>query len=102
MAQYNTDILMELIGIALFANWLTHWFSPLSPYRDKLVDKMVGWIVKANILWAQPLLLVFTCAKCLTFWATLVYTQNFFYALLNSLIAQCLYWLIKKTNYVES
>jgi hypothetical protein len=96
-----TQTIIDLVGIALFANWLTHWFSPLSPYRDRLVQKMVTQIVKANILWAQPLLLVFTCAKCLTFWGALIYTQNFFYALVGSLIAQVLYYIIKKTNYVE-
>jgi hypothetical protein len=95
------ETLLNLIGIALFANWLTHWFTPITPYRDKLIQKAVNMMVKGNILWAQPLLLPFTCAKCLAFWATLIYTHNFFYALVGSLFAQCIYWLIKKTNYVE-
>ena len=53
------------------------------------------------MLWAQPMILIFTCARCLTFFSTLVYTQNLTYALIGSLLAQVVYWLIKKTNYVE-
>lgn len=96
------DLLIDLLGIALFSNWLTHWFTPLNPIREKIVDKAVNMIVKANILWAQPLLLPFTCARCLAFWATLIYTYNFFYAMVGSLFAQIIYYIIKKTNYVES
>ena len=96
------EILINILGIALFANWLTHWFTPLNPYRDKVISKAVNMMVKANILWAQPLLLPFTCAKCLAFWASLIYFKgNLFYALVASLLAQCIYWLIKKTNYAE-
>lgn len=95
------ETILDIIGIALFANFLTHWNTAITPYRDKVVEKMVNTIVKYNMLWAQPLLLIFTCAKCLTFWSTLVYTQNLTYALIGSLLAQVVYWLIKKTNYVE-
>ena len=94
------EILLNIVGIALFANWLTHWNTAITPYRDKVVGKMVNTIVKYNMLWAQPMILIFTCARCLTFFSTLVYTQNLTYALIGSLLAQVVYWLIKKTNYV--
>lgn len=97
------EILFDVLGIALFANWLTHWFTPLAPIRERIVTKYVNMIVKHNMLWAQSALLLITCAKCLSFWTALVYFKgNLFYALVTSLIAQVIYYIIKKTNNVES
>ena len=89
---------LDIIGIALFSNWLIGWFEPIQSYRERLVEKMVNWIVRARIFWAQPLLTVFTCPMCLAFWASLIYTQNFLYALITSFLALLIYNEIKKTK----
>lgn len=77
----------EVIGLALFVNWLLHWFTPIQSWREHLVDKMVRMMVKINAYRLEPLLLVFTCVKCLSFWAALLYFQNFTFALITSFIA---------------
>jgi hypothetical protein len=96
-----TQVIIDILGIALFANWLTHWFSPITPIRESIVRKLIDMMVKYNMFWAQSSLHIITCARCLSFWASLVYFQNLTYALITSLIAQVLYYIIKKTNYVE-
>ena len=94
----TTKILTDIIGLALFVNWLLHWFSPIQKYRERLVDKMVRMIVKARIFWAEPLLLVFTCPQCLGFWSALLYFQNFTYALITSFLALCFEKILKYGN----
>lgn len=94
-------ILTDLVGIALFANWLLGWFTPLNSIRERLVGKMVNTMVRHNMLWAQPLLAVFTCPKCLTFWATLIYTKNFTYALIGSFIATLIHYILKTIGDVK-
>ena len=77
----------EVIGLALFVNWLLHWFTPIQSWREHLVDKMVRMMVKINTYRLEPLLLVFTCVKCLSFWSALLYFQNFTFALITSFVA---------------
>jgi len=95
------QVIIDILGIALFANWLTHWATFLAPARNYIVEKMVNMMVKANMLWAQNVVLIITCAKCLSFWSSLIFFQNLTYALITSLVAQIFYYIIKKTNYVE-
>lgn len=92
---------LDIIGIALFANFLLGWFTPLNGIREKLINKMVRTMVRHNMLWAQPLLAVFTCPKCLTLYATLIYTQNFTYALIGSFIATVIHYILKTIGDVQ-
>jgi hypothetical protein len=94
--------LIDLVGIALFSNWLLGWFEPLNKYRNKLVDKMINTMVKHNLLWAQPLLAVFNCPMCLAFWSSLIYTKNFTYALIASFMALVFNLIITLYSYVKS
>lgn len=93
-----TQMLIDILGIALFSNWLIGWFEPIQSYRERLVEKMVDWIVRARMFWAQPLLTVFTCPMCLAFWSALVYFQNFTAALVTSFLSLLIYNEIKKTK----
>lgn len=88
-------LLIELIGLALFVNWLLHWFTPIQPWREKLVDKLVRTMVKYNLWFAEPLLTVFTCVTCLSFWSALFYFQNFTYALITSFTAVVIEKILK-------
>lgn len=90
--------LIDIIGLALFVNWLLHWFTPIQKYRERLVDKMVRMMVKVRMFWAEPLLQVFVCVTCLSFWSSLIYFQNFTYALITSFLALCFEQIIKYTN----
>ena len=86
---------IELLGLALFVNFLLHWFGPIQPWREKLVDKLVRMMVKHNLWFAEPLLTIFTCVQCLSFWSSLLYFQNFTYALITSFTAVVIEKILK-------
>jgi len=86
---------IDLLGLALFVNFLLHWFGPIQPWREKLVEKLVRTMVKYNLWFAEPLLTVFTCVMCLSFWSALLYFQNFTYALITSFIAVVIEKILK-------
>ncbi len=92
---------IEIVGLALFVNWLLHWFTPIQSWREALVEKMIRMMVKINAYRLEPLLLVFTCVKCLSFWSALLYFQNFTYALITSFIAIVIEKILKYENNVE-
>ena len=94
--------LIDIIAIALFSTWLLGWFTPINSIRDRVVTKLVDTIVKFNMLWAQPLLAVFMCPKCLSFWASLLYFQNLSYALITSFLATIIHYTLKQIGDVES
>lgn len=96
------NLLTNILGIALVANWLTWWFAPLEPVRKFIIDKIVRYSIKANMPFIQQFILFFTCAKCMSFWVSLVFFKgNFPLALVTSFTAQMLYAILKKTNNVE-
>ncbi len=89
------ELWIELLGLALFVNFLLHWFGPIQPWREKLVDKLVRMMVKHNLWFAEPLLTIFTCVQCLSFWSSLLYFQNFTYALITSFTAVVIEKILK-------
>ena len=95
------DLLIDLVGKDIFANYLTWWFTPLDGIREYFTEKLVRWSVKLGWYWTQPLISMFSCPKCIAFWGTLIYTMNFTYALINAILAQLIYYILKKTQYVE-
>ena len=86
---------INILGLALFVNFLLHWFGPIQPWREKLVDKLVRMMVKHNLWFAEPLLTIFTCVQCLSFWSSLLYFQNFTYALITSFTAVVIEKILK-------
>jgi len=89
------ELLIDVIGLALFINFLLHWFGPIQPWRERLVEKMVRTMVKYNLFFAEPLLTIFTCVMCLSFWSALLYFQNFTFALITSFIAVVIEKILK-------
>ena len=91
-------MMLDIIGIALFSNFLTGWFTPLDSFRDKIVTKAINTLIKIRAFWALPLITIFTCAQCLAFWGALIYTQNFTLALICSFLSLTCRYVIKKHN----
>ena len=89
------ELWIELLGLALFVNFLLHWFTPIQSWRERLVEKMVRIMVKHNLWFAEPLLTIFTCVQCLSFWSSLLYFQNFTYALITSFTAVVIEKILK-------
>lgn len=90
--------MIDIIGLALFVNWLLHWFTPIQGWRERLVEKLVRMMIKTRMFWAEPLLQVFTCVQCLSFWSSLLYFQNFTLALITSFLAVTFEKILKYTN----
>ena len=68
--------MIEIVGIAILCNMLTHWFEPVQKFKYNVVDKLPMWI-------ATPLL----CSKCAGFWFGLIYFQNPILAAVTSLVS---------------
>jgi len=95
------ELLIDIIGLSLFVNFLLHWFGPIQNWRERLVTKLVRWMVKYNLWFAEPLLTVFTCVMCLSFWSALLYFQSFTIALITSFIAVVIEKILKYEQNVE-
>jgi hypothetical protein len=93
---------IDLVGIALFANFITGWFDPINKIRIRIVEKLINTIVKYNMLWAQPVISMFTCPMCIAFWGSLLYTKNLSYALITSFSALLFDLIITLYSYVKS
>ena len=66
--------MIEIVGIAILCNMLTHWFSPIQRVKMWFTDKMPQWM-------ATP----FLCSKCAGFWVGLIYFQDPILAAITSL-----------------
>jgi magnesium-transporting ATPase (P-type) len=89
------ELLIDILGLALFVNFLLHWFSPIQSWREKLVNKLVRIMVRYRLFFAEPLLTILTCVQCLSFWSSLFYFQNLTYALITSFIAVIIEKILK-------
>jgi hypothetical protein len=76
-------IILEIIGLAVIANLLTHWFEPLQSIKYVLIEKLPQWL-------QTP----FICSKCAGLWIGLAYFLNPIYAALVSLSAYLIDYLI--------
>jgi len=75
--------MVEVLGIAILCNMLTHWFEPIQSVKYKVVDRLPMWIAKP-----------FLCSKCAGFWVGLIYFQNPILAAITSLTAYLVDFLI--------
>ena len=69
-------MMIEILGIAILCNMLTHWFEPIQSVKMWFTDKLPQWI-------ATP----FLCSKCMGFWLGLIYFQNPILAAITSFTA---------------
>jgi len=75
--------MVEVLGISILCNMLTHWFEPIQSVKYKVVDRLPMWIAKP-----------FLCSKCAGFWVGLIYFQNPILAAITSLTAYLVDFLI--------
>jgi len=66
--------MIEILGIAILCNMLTHWFTPIQSAKYWVTDRLPQWL-------ATP----FLCSKCAGFWVGLIYFQNPILAAVTSL-----------------
>jgi hypothetical protein len=91
-----------IISAALLANFITWYFSPLDTIREWIVDMYIRFCVKYNMFWATSGIQIITCPKCLAFWGTLIYTWNLVDAILASMLALFISWMLKYISNAQS
>lgn len=92
----------KVITVALLANFLTWYFTPLDGIREWITDKWVKTCIKYNQFWLVNAVKPLTCAKCLAFWGGLIYTQSILQAILASMIAVFIKFMLKYVTESES
>ena len=84
-------IILEIIGLAVIANLITHWFEPLQSIKYVLIEKLPEWMQKP-----------FICAKCMGLWVGTIYFLNPIYGAIVSLTAYIIdyliFWIDNKRN----
>lgn len=84
-----------LISIALLSNFVTWYFEPLTTIREWIVDTYIRFCIKREWFTLTKLAQIFTCPKCLAFWVTLVYTFNIIDAIVASVLALGINFMLK-------
>lgn len=79
--------LQTLISISLVSVFLTGYYRPLDPIREWITSKWVSFFISKQMYKTAEVAIVFNCAKCMAFVATLIYMQNFIYAIISSILA---------------
>lgn len=74
---------IEILGVAILCNFVTHWFEPIQSVKYKVVDKLPLWIGK-----------LFLCSKCAGFWFGWIYFQDPILAALTSFTSYVIDFLI--------
>lgn len=87
---------MEILGYALFAVWFTKWFSPIQPIKDAFIEAYTRYCIEKELFGLQKLAIILSCPRCFGFWFTLLYTYNFWLALIVSALAFVITFIIDK------
>ncbi len=91
-----------IISAALLANFITWYFVPFDYAREYIVTKWVNFCLRTiKQPWMVNAVQIITCEKCLAFWGTLVYTLNPISAILASMLALFIKWMLKYVSNVE-
>lgn len=90
------------ISISLLANFITWYFTPLDVVREWITDKWVRLCVRFNQFWLVNAVKPLTCAKCLAFWSGLIYTQSIIQAILASMLAVFIKYMLEHVTKPES
>lgn len=91
--------ILEILSIAIFANWVTGWFQPIRYFRDIIVEWWTNFTIKGGWYGFQSFSKVLVCPKCFAFWFTLAYKQDFWLALIVSFVALLVKFIIDKIEY---
>ena len=92
----------KVITVALLANFLTWYFTPLDTIREWITQKWIRLCVKYNQYWLVNAVKPLTCAKCLSCWGGLIYTQSVVQAILASMIAVFIKFMLEYVTKPES
>lgn len=84
-----------VVAIALISIFATGYYTPLNPAREWIVDKYISFCVRRGLYKTAELSLLITCAKCLAFTVTLIYTWNFVQAIVASILALLIKYIIE-------
>jgi hypothetical protein len=81
--------MIELVGIAILINFYTFWFNPfnIQEWKDAKITRLLEWTIDKEYFWAQSLIRVLYCEKCIGFWIGLIVYQDIFMAAILSLTA---------------
>ena len=95
--------LVQFIGVIAVVLLFTRHFQPIQPAKDRLVEWLVGKIVKVGLKWNPFMHLIqitklLTCAKCLSFWVILYLTHDIFVAATAAITAMVVNNIILKTQ----
>jgi hypothetical protein len=91
--------MINIIGYTALALLFTKYFTPIQQPKAWVVDKLVNVVIKTKQYWAMELVKILTCPKCFSFWFTLVYTCNLWYAAIASILAMVIDLII---TYLEN
>lgn len=92
--------MIELLGYAAVGYWAAKWFEPLQWVKDRFFDifntTVARMFNRPNFQFKYDYVLY--CPKCVTFWGTLIYTQNIFDACISALLAYMITFTINQIN----
>jgi len=83
----TTQAFQILISISLVSVFLTGYYRPINPIREWVTTKWINFFISRQMYRTAEVAIVFNCAKCMAFVATLIYTWNFIYAIIASIFA---------------
>ena len=83
----TTQAFQILISISLISVFLTGYYRPINPIREWVTTKWINFFISRQMYRTAEVAIVFNCAKCMAFVATLLYTWNFIYAIIASIFA---------------
>lgn len=87
-----------LISISLISVFLTGYYRPLNPIREWVTTKWINFFISRQMYKTAEVAIVFNCAKCMAFVATLIYTWNLIYAIIASILALLINKLINDVS----
>jgi hypothetical protein len=87
---------INILGYSALALLFTKYFTPIQQPKAWVVDKLVTLVIRTKQYWAMELVKILTCPKCFSFWFTLVYTCNLWYAAVASILAMIINLTIQK------
>ena len=92
--------MIELLGYATLGFFVAKWFAPLQAVKDELLyffNNQIQYIFKRpNFSFKYSYVLY--CSKCVTFWGTLMYTQDIFTACISAVLAYMIDFIVNYMN----
>ena len=67
---------MELLGLSAIALLAIRYFSPIQPYRERIVEWLIRVMIKRNWWWMEYPIQIISCVYCFSFWMSLVVTLS--------------------------